>query len=220
MGTSGEKIENCYNTGDVQATTYIGGICGGNVNSVANCFNTGNLKGGFIGGICQSITVKIINCYNTGVLENVEPLNGSNLGGIVYQNKSSGVEISNSFNCGKMISPGRFSGIAAGILGTNSGDVKINNCYSIGEVELKTGGGQGIVGSNSGTVTLNKCYYLKTTSVTKAIGGTDDDTTVVTACTNQNEITADILNDNIDNIEHTDEWKKWKMGEDGYPIFE
>ena len=152
-------------------------------------------------------------------MESGNYLTCSNAGGIVYETNSSGVEISNCFNCGKMISSGRISGIAAGILGTNSGEVTINNCYSIGEVELKTGGGQGIVGSNSGTVTLNKCYYLKTASIPKAIGSTDDDITVVTACTSKDEITADILNDNIDNIEHTDEWKKWKMGEEGYPIF-
>ena len=40
------------------------------------------------------------------------------------------------------------------------------------------------------------------------------------ACNAISEISATILNDNINNIEHEDEWKKWKIGEEGYPIFE
>lgn len=72
----------------------------------------------------------------------------------------------------------------------------------------------------SGTITMNKCYYLKQGDTKTAIGGKEDDINQVTACSNISEITATILNDNINNIEHTDEWQIWKMGEEGYPIFE
>ncbi len=72
----------------------------------------------------------------------------------------------------------------------------------------------------NGTITLNKCYYIKQGDTKYAINGKNDDLNQVTACDEISQITPTILNDNINNIEHTDEWKKWKLGENEYPIFE
>ena len=101
-----------------------------------------------------------------------------------------------------------------GILGKNIKDVTINNSYNIGQSS------KGIVGPNSGTVTINKCYYLKTEKATQVVRGVEDSTLDVVQCTSASEITAEILNANITTITHEDEWKGWKAGEKGYPVFE
>ena len=67
---------------------------------------------------------------------------------------------------------------------------------------------------------MNKCYYLKQDDTKTAVADKEDDTNQVVACNDISEISATILNNNVNNIEHTDEWKKWKIGEEGYPIFE
>ena len=102
-------------------------------------------------------------------------------------------------------------------------NVNINNTYNIGNIsranETTTNIKGGIVGKNEGTITLNKCYYLLTKDVSQAVHGAEDDIEKVTACKNVEEITPEILNNNIDSIEHEEEWKRWKIGENGYPIF-
>ena len=114
--------------------------------------------------------------------------------------------------------------IVGGILGRNTSDVTINNSYSIGQLLERDTWGHGfggIVGSNKGTsVTINKCYYLKTEKATQAVNGIEDSTLDVVQCTSASEITAEILNANITTITHEDEWKGWKAGEKGYPVFE
>ena len=137
--------------------------------------------------------------------------------------KSGGtIEISNCFNIGKITKTGDAFKNIGGILGQNIANTNINNCYNIATFVQghSTNSIGGIVGKNTGTVTLNKCYYLKSEYIAKAVAGVADETGQVTACNEISEITADILNDNINNIEHSDEWKKWKIAEEEYPIFE
>lgn len=56
--SSGGEIKNCYNSGAVSGTKNVGGICGtGNSNSLSGCFNSGEVTGtGNIGGICGSVS--------------------------------------------------------------------------------------------------------------------------------------------------------------------
>lgn len=108
----------------------------------------------------------------------------------------------------------------AGILAINNGNVTINNCYSVtkginSDVWKKTMGA--IIAENSGTVVFNKCYYVEDEILKTAIGGVQDDENV-SKYTTKDEITSSILNKNIQEIEHDDEWKEWKDSEEGYPI--
>jgi uncharacterized protein YjdB len=70
----GAQIIACYNTGDVQAGSFIGGIVGyqhqGTLDVIA-CYNTGNItaSGSMAAGIHSSATAsKMIACYNTGII--------------------------------------------------------------------------------------------------------------------------------------------------------
>ncbi len=145
-------------------------------------------------------------------------------GGIVGLVNGSGNEISNCFNVGKVSSTGTSFLTNGGIVGSlDSGSININNCYNIAVFSQGHGSNRigGIVGKHTGgTLTMNKCYYLKQDDTKTAIGGKEDDINQVTGCNAISEITATILNDNINNIEHTDEWQSWKLGEEGYPVFE
>lgn len=104
-----------------------------------------------------------------------------------------------------------------GISGFNPS--KVVNCYNTGAV---SGNAIGFIMFNSGgsSASLNKCYYLKLKPNILAVGGTSqDETTKVTAVTDVSEITATILNSNIDSIEHEEEWTRWIDGPNGYPVF-
>ncbi len=151
---------------------------------------------------------------------------GNYSGGIAGNvNNMTDNEISNCFNVGKISKEADRFQISGGIICQIIGGatININNCYNIailsrGHSSNNIGGIIGIV--NNGTVTMNKCYYLKQDDTKTAIGWREDDVNQVTACDAISEITATILNNNISNIEHMDEWQSWKIGEDGYPIFE
>ena len=76
----------------------------------------------------------------------------------------------------------------------------------------------GIIGYGGSNIT--SCYYLKSKQSLLGVGGTgQDDTTKVTAINNISEITASMLNANIDSIEHEEEWARWIDGPNGYPVF-
>ncbi len=78
------RIEKCYNTGNVSATSFAGGIAGkgeccGTVQfvSVLDCYNTGSVTGtDYIAGIVagepsETGREKIARCYNIGVVNGV-----------------------------------------------------------------------------------------------------------------------------------------------------
>lgn len=200
---------------------YAGGIVGYNVREIYNSYNTGNITNGtYVGGICSTVESKIVNCYNTA------PVFTSNgyLGGLV-STISSEVTIANSFNTSSCTS-NLFYDNCSGIVDTNNGTLKIYNCYSLGNSHITLWRGEiykyipsGLVGLNSGTIDLNRCYYLKTDKIVKALPNVEDNTLDVTALNNKSEITAEILNKNISEIEHDDTWVPWiQKGE--YPVLD
>lgn len=218
LGTNGEKIENCYNLGMIEGNAYTGGIVGYSSTEVNNCYNTGKIAGSnYVGGICSNTGEKIINCYNLGDIE------GNCVGGIAGRNQTDGAIISNCFSICQFYHAS-YGARLGWILGENSAsNVEINNNYSaikkitkIQNLNSFLASSGGIVGNNC-TSTLNKCYYLKTEGVNQAVSGIDDSTLDVLQCTSVNEITADILNENIMVLTHEEEWKEWEQGEN-YPI--
>lgn len=70
----GTKIRNCYNTGNIDGRTNVGGITGfahgySNSGLIENCYNTGRVTGtskvaGIVGEMMNGAKVK--NCYNAG----------------------------------------------------------------------------------------------------------------------------------------------------------
>ena len=153
------SITNCYNTGTVAGTNYVGGIVGYSYGSITNCYNTGSVTGTvtgstYVGGIAGHMGSSsiITNCYNTGTVA------GTNyVGGIVGHIYGS---ITNCYNTGTVTG----SNSVGGIVGYSSGG-SITNCYNTGSVtDTVTGSNSvgGIVGyNNAGTVTY--CYFLKVT---------------------------------------------------------
>ena len=95
-GYADNKIENCYNRGNVEATgstewncSGVGGIVGGigssNAGNLNNCYNRGNIKGtkegiggivGLVGIVNSDYQMNITNVYNIGTVT------GEKVGGI------------------------------------------------------------------------------------------------------------------------------------------
>ena len=106
-------------------SSYVGGVCGGNVaqnenTSITNCYNTGAVSGSsYVGGVCggnvaQNENTSITNCYNTGAVSG-----SSYVGGVC-----GGIQVESNFTA------------------------TITNCYY--NSEKYTGNA---VGDNNGTVT-------------------------------------------------------------------
>ncbi len=160
-------ITNCFNTGRVHGSSYVGGVAGTNYKE----------KG----------TATIANCYNIG------EISGTNdIGGVVgnnFANDSGLATITNCFNTGKVNGASIIGGIV-GENGAGSGgtvNVTITNCYNVGEVSGPDDNTGGVVGRNyvyGGTAKVAYCYYDSSKSiVSKAVGynnGTVDSDNVPT----------------------------------------
>ena len=62
-------LSNCYSTGSVNGTTFVGGIIGNAANStVSNCYSTCEVNGAnYVGGILgYMLSSSVSNCYSTG----------------------------------------------------------------------------------------------------------------------------------------------------------
>ena len=142
---SSSVIDNCYNTGDIDATSgtaYVGGIVGYNYSFTYN--NSSTL---------------IINCYNKGIVSAAGPT--TKAGGIAGANENS--VIASSYNDGKINASGDeySSAFVGGIVGSSS-ILVINDCYNVGEISATSGGCYvgGIVGHTSSK--LQSCYNIGT----------------------------------------------------------
>jgi hypothetical protein len=71
----GDKIINCYSTGDVSGDNLVGGLVGKNISSIRNCYSTGTVTGiSSLGGLIgNNDTVGVRNCY---FLDTAGPNNG------------------------------------------------------------------------------------------------------------------------------------------------
>ena len=98
----------------------------------------------------------------------------------------------------------------------------LTNVFSTGNISGETAGG--IIGSawwnNANNNKFENCYFLKSDTVEKSSGKNivvDAKMLEKLANTEIEEINNYIEN-NEDNID-TSLWKKWKLGENGYPVF-
>lgn len=142
-GTNNGTIENCYNTGTINADIqYAGGIVGMNYGTIKHCYNTGEISvaqayGSGAGGICGNALQNAIieNCYNTGTIKG-----NWGVGGICgYANEP--VKITNCYNTGTLTADSFSHGIA--FCWSNTGVSVadwIENCYYLANLESTDGG--------------------------------------------------------------------------------
>ena len=157
---SSSTITNCYNTGSVTGSIYVGGIAGYAFSStITNCYNTGSVTGSsYVGGIAGRVSSSTItNCYNTGSVSGEDDVGG------IAGYASSSTSITNCYNTGSVTGPSYVGGIAGRAYST------ITNCYNTGSVT-----GSSYVGGIAGRVsssTITNCYNTGSVSGEDDVGG-------------------------------------------------
>ena len=237
IGNGPATIKNCSNEAMIRAKIFAGGIVGdGGWQSILleNCYNTGNIYSEtyLIGGIAGSFARKINNCYNLG---NIESTNYS--AGILGQSAGK-IEITNCFNQGYVKSSKDYS--AGGIIGYEYAETTVNNCYNTGNiitegVTVSSTASKGIGGTYTnncynigkleskrqcyaiGSGTIKSCYYDST-----LVGEIEDAGSIEDISTLDKNEFVNLLNSyrNGEEKEYPTDWKKWKLGENGYPEFQ
>ena len=178
------EVINCYNSGTVSGSWYVGGVVARNSGSVSTCNSYGRIEGSSkVGGVVGFNGSRMYNCRNTGRVM----ASGSNVGGVVGENNQG--EVKNGKNTGTISAYGSWIGgiagynsdgtvtgsmnlgnvsgtYAGGVVGNNSGDVM--NCYNTGVIDGSTDVG-GIAGCNSDMIT--GCYNSGDVECSGAAGG-------------------------------------------------
>lgn len=134
-------IKNCVNHGKISGTSEIGGIIGkisSSTNTITDCYNTGDITassknaGGIIGSTDTNIA-NITNCYNTGTVK--AALNAGGIAGFVAGKST----ISNCYNVG-VITVSDADGAVGSIAGSvDLTTAKIINCYYLSTLAITSG---------------------------------------------------------------------------------
>ena len=171
-------ISNCRS--EVSISSYgssqaTGGITGENGGEIYRCINTGELssRGGDNGGITGTQTYEngVVNeCVNKGNLIGDDPNSSLALGGICGRNYRSSV--TNCYNAGNIsVNTSNYSsgGWAAGIVANEQDDIKIENCYNIGQVTtgIQVSGYAAFGSTNS--IATNSYYNNETCSQSDSV---------------------------------------------------
>ena len=197
------------------------------VTSIINCINYMDVKSndnpaGIVGASNEK-TMKIINCINYGDIE------GGNYGlsGILgnYNTSGGNLEILNSCNLGNLNFPNygiSYSG-CGGIIGLNQYTSKITliNCFSTGTIS----GVAVYKGNLIGHTANSQLELINTYNIDngfKEVGNGSYEGTVETKTLEEIKTQGfvDILNSYKDDSgNYPTDWKKWTLGENGYPTF-
>ena len=147
--TSVVTITNCSAEADITAKqNYVGGIVGQANGTTLNltvtgCHFNGTLTGasgvgGIVGAVESTAALNVSKSYMTGSIT----ATGHNAGGVVGLAAST----VNAENCwSNVVVTMASSQFGAGIVGGVTGSLSVNNCYSLGEINVSRGAG-GIVG--------------------------------------------------------------------------
>lgn len=229
IASSNYQIENCENYGNIKGKTALGGILGATssgtlINNSSNYGNIdseqGNLAGGIV-GMVRLTNVKILNCHNEGSISG-NGWAGGIAGGLSGGNWDSETSllIQNCYNTGKLSSTqtevGGIIAEQAHIVAKNY--LTIENTWNIGELEgIEVGGIQGKVYKDARTDTktqYHKVYYISDLPIPEEYPYTGEAEQKTLEEIKSQEF-VDVLNDNIG--EQT-EWRRWELGEKGYPV--
>lgn len=238
------RVISCYNKGSINSNGtqvykgtggIVGGIYGDSV-VIDGCYNNGNIggtncgSGGIVGemytaGAAQG-EAKIVNCYNNESVINQKNRNAGGIIGFITLNSRGdllNLNIENCYNLANVNSTqasGGMIGYALRVYETASIIISINNCYNIGEIKGNVMGemfGRNY-NINQEDFKVSNSYYIEKRN--NAIGQGNATETNVESKSQQymktNEF-VELLNSNIDST-NTD-WKKWKLGTNGYPTF-
>ena len=207
------------NLGDDSNNGIAGGILGVTLNpgnlTIDNCHNLGEINGEMAcGGIIGKNGYYIINCSNSGnIISSGENSNSSIAGGIVGGIAVSDIYIGNSYNTGNIIA----KKITGGIIGGGyAGSGTLKNVYTMGNIKNATN--SKVMVGNSITSTITNGYYnssLINSTITIDNGLIDISDKSVDEFVN-------LLNSyrNDGEQKYPIDWKKWKVGDKDYPIFE
>ena len=215
------NLENCHNLGNITANKgNAGGLIGyTNTTNMDSCYNqgdvTGSSSGGIVGYSYYSTPLIIINSYNSG------KITGKNAGGIVGDQNgiNSIIEIKNTYNLGNVVGTN-----VVGILNSNVSIPTVENCYNAGTLEginsevsilgMCVPGGQSYIAQGK----ILNCFFIDTTNVSCIYTIAINDSTIMS----KNEIQSQLLVDKLNSykVNNSENWKKWRLGEEGYPIFE
>ena len=229
----GGIVKNCTNYGDISGNYTMGGIVGCvNTGNIENCINKGNINkkgtswvnyvGGILGFHFASDNCEIKNCGNEGtILTNLS----YNVGGIIGNNTGNYLYIKNCYNIGNIKNEGS-SNLQGGIIGSTSKALKIENVYNIGTIQ-----GTATIGGIIGNISLDilnennwikNAYYINDNIIgNKRSEIVIENSEKKTLSQIKSNDMVNILNNYIDqNPETMSGCKYWKIGEDGYPVFE
>ena len=205
---SNSGINNCLNTEDIIGNT-TGGIVGSIPNNcvINNCINKGKCSSG-ISNLARTGNIIIMNCYNLGECQNSGIFGKVNGGDY---NEEITLSIYNSYNLGKTTKAGIIDNV--GKL-AKSIVVNIENVYNSG---ICISAIIDSISSNQvATMNIKNVYY--NSDFSQKIGATEEGI--------QELKTNDIKNNDTfittlnNNRKENQDWKKWIIGEDGYPTFE
>ena len=225
------NIIGCKNYGEINGNSSLGGISGRARGTIANCENNGVIdskefneySGGIVGAQYYN-QLTIYNCINKGIVRG-NGCKGGILGcevGGSWEEKIAAY-IYNCYNVGKI--GNKESAYSSGILGSLGGvcsimELTINNCYTIGTLDGKQKAGIVATYSQDSRITekttsIQNSYYTDDIGIIEGIEYTDTVTKKDESEINSQTF-VDLLNSNIGT--NTD-WKKWKLGDNGYPTF-
>ncbi len=184
LNHGGGVLTNCYSTGIVNGSSFVGGLVGYNYGSVIQCYSTGAISGTIyhVGGLVGHNKGVVKQCYSTGTVSGDEGVGGlvayndngsittsyssctvrgnEEVGGLVGRNDFS--SINNSYSTGAVS-----GGLVGGLVGYNDYG-SISNCYSTGNVTGIYNVGGLVVYNKDGSI--NNCYYLATSGPYNGLG--------------------------------------------------
>ena len=165
VGQGLATITDCYNTGDVQGSSCVGGVVGW-CDNVKFCYNDGNIHGGVAGGVVGvGVDVSIQSCYNTGDVQ------GSIVGGICSGGGwLNSISIRNCYNTGNIMGTDSSGGLTG--RGPSAEDARIYNSYNIGNVSSISGEAGGLIGYGTERYIdiVNSYFNMTNTGVSSAVG--------------------------------------------------
>ncbi len=231
------RIENCFSTGDAQATVksvgksgyaLAGGLVGyvkyfGAIPSeIVSSYATGNANAvaldngyAFAGGFAGFLwTASVDKCFGTGDAQGVAALNGyASAGGFAGYASSNGATttaISNCYSIGNASADCVTKERAGGFVGAVSSTSTFTNCYSVGRPIINHSGANFAVGGFVGAAanTYTLTNVYYDSTVTPAIPGLGVGTGTVNALSTDSMVADDTLLTGMSGLQTGSAWDK------------
>eukprot|EP01138_Halocafeteria_seosinensis_P003141 gb/GECG01003211.1/.p1 GENE.gb/GECG01003211.1/~~gb/GECG01003211.1/.p1 ORF type:complete len:632 (+),score=48.55 gb/GECG01003211.1/:1-1896(+) len=176
------KVDSCSSTGDIDR--HGGGVCGDSCGSdhgaveITNCYSTGVIFGTGAGGIVGSGLgsnggiAQLTKCSSYG---NIDAKWAGGICGTRVANGHGNVSIKQSFSKGTIVATNGYccsGGIVAGNAGHTRGSVRVEECFTTGQISASLSGGISghDAGEMEGTLHIRDCYSTGDVGGSKAGG--------------------------------------------------